>query len=137
MKIVIAGGGPGGLYCAILLKKAHSAHDVVVIERNAPDATYGWGVVFSERTLGALQDADAKTARAIVDRFVLWDAIDIRYRGEVIRCEGQAFAGISRRALLRLLQRRAEELGVTMRFRTELTDLSEYRARTSSSAPTA
>jgi anthraniloyl-CoA monooxygenase len=127
VKVVIAGGGPGGLYCAILLKKAHPAHDVVVIERNAPDATYGWGVVFSERTLGALQDADAKTARAIVDRFVLWDAIDIRYRNEALRCEGQAFAGISRRALLRLLQRRAEELGVTMRFRTEFTDPSEHR----------
>ncbi len=126
MKVVIIGGGPAGLYCGLLMKKASPAHDITIVERNPPDATYGWGVVFSERTLGAFQDADAKTAQAITDRFVIWDAIDVYYRGEVIRCGGQVFAGLSRKRLLNILQRRCEELGVTLRFRTEASDLSAF-----------
>ncbi len=124
MKIVILGGGPAGLFCGLLMKKTSPSHDITIIERNPPDATYGWGVVFSERTLGAVQDADMISARAITDRFVLWDAIHVHYRGQVIRCGGQIYAGIARKALLGLLQRRCDELGVAMRFRTEIADLA-------------
>ncbi len=93
-----------------------------MIERNPPDATYGWGVVFSERTFTAFQDADSATAREITQRLVTWDAIDIVYRGERIRTGGQAFAGISRKVLLGILQRRCAELGVELQFRREITD---------------
>ncbi|MGQ0572256.1 MAG: FAD-dependent monooxygenase, partial [Armatimonadota bacterium] len=126
MKVVIIGAGPAGLYCGLLMKKANPAHDITIHERNPRDATYGWGVVFSERTLGAFQDADAKTARAITDRFVIWDAIDIHYRGKRLHCGGQVFSGISRKALLGVLQRRCEELGVTLRFHSEIADLSAF-----------
>ncbi len=124
MKIVIIGGGPAGLYCGLLLKKADSTRDVTIFERNPPDATYGWGVVFSERTLGGLQEEDAKTYRQLTDGLVLWDAIDVRYRGTALRCGGQGFAGIARKKLLNILQRRCDELGVQLRFQTEITDLS-------------
>lgn len=127
MKIVIVGGGPAGLFCGLLLKKAHRRHEVTVIERNASDATYGWGVVFSERTLSGFQDADSKTYNEIADRLVVWDAIDVLYRGEVVRCGGQAFSGISRKVLLNILQRRCDELGVRLRFRKEVSAASRIR----------
>lgn len=126
MKIGILGGGPAGLYCGLLLKKANSGHDITIIERNATDATYGWGVVFSDRTLAAFQEADYKSYRAITDHFVLWDAIDIHYRGELIRCGGHIFAGLARKQLLQLLQARCAELGVTLRYNTELNDLAAF-----------
>src|SRR5947208_4676030 len=106
MKIVILGGGPAGLYCGLLIKKANSAHDITVIERNPPGVTYGWGVVFSDRTLASFQRADYKTYQAITDRFVIWDAIDVRYRGETISCGGHVISSISRKALLNILETR-------------------------------
>ncbi|MGH2515135.1 MAG: NAD(P)-binding protein, partial [Ktedonobacterales bacterium] len=74
MNITILGGGPAGLYCALLLKKADPAHNITLLERNAPNATYGWGVVFSDRTLASFREADYKTYTAITDHFVTWDA---------------------------------------------------------------
>lgn len=126
MKIVIIGGGPAGLYCGLLLKKANPTHDITLIERNPPDATYGWGVVFSDRTLTSFREADYKTYADITDHFVIWDTIDVWYCGELICCGGNVFAGISRKLLLNILQRRCQELGVRLRFEAEITDLSGF-----------
>jgi anthraniloyl-CoA monooxygenase len=127
MRIVTVGGGPAGLYVSLLLKKSNPQHDVTLIERNPSGATYGWGVVFSDRTLSEFREADARTFQEISDHFVLWDAIDVRFRGEVVRSGGHVFAGLSRKVLLGLLQRRCEELGVKLRYETEFDNLEEYR----------
>jgi anthraniloyl-CoA monooxygenase len=121
----IIGAGPAGLYLAILLKKADREHDVAVIERNAPDATFGWGVVFSEETLGALRDADPESHLQITDTFARWPAIDIHHRGRALRSRGHAFSAIPRKLLLHILQLRAREVGAELRFDTEVTDVSE------------
>jgi anthraniloyl-CoA monooxygenase len=125
VRIVVLGGGPAGLYFALLAKKADPRRDVLVVERNPPDATYGWGVVFSEETLGALRDADRPSYDALTESFATWGTIDVRYRGEVVRCRGHAFAGVARKALLQILQRRCAELGVGLQFRRDVTDPAE------------
>lgn len=126
MKVLVVGGGPGGLYAGLLLKKLNAANDVTVLERNPAGATYGWGVVFSSLTLTAFREADYKTYREISDQFVIWDPIDILYHGEVLRCGGHTFAGMSRRKLLNLLAERCRELGVNLHNETELTDFSRF-----------
>ena len=123
MNVSVIGAGPAGLYLAILMKKA--GHDVTVVERNAPDATFGFGVVFSEETLGALRDADPETHLEITDTFARWPAIDIHYRGRKMRSRGHAFSAIPRKLLLQILQRRAHGLGVDLRFETEVSGLPE------------
>jgi anthraniloyl-CoA monooxygenase len=129
MKIVILGGGPAGLYSGLLIKKANPAHEITILERNPAGVTYGWGVVFSDRTLASFQRADYKTYEQITGRFVIWDAIDVHYRGELIRCGGHVIASIARRELLGILQERCRELGVRLTFECEvqkLADLGEY-----------
>jgi anthraniloyl-CoA monooxygenase len=126
MRIGILGGGPAGLYFALLMKKADPRHQVRVVERNPPDATFGWGVVFSEETLGALRDADYESYVRITDTFAKWNAIDVRYRGETIRSRGHAFSGIARKDLLRILQERCRQLGVRLEFHREVADLSPF-----------
>ena len=118
-RIVSVGGGPAGLYAAILLKKADPAREVTVRERNAAGETFGFGVVFSDQTLANLHEADPETHERITGAFAHWDAIDIYYQGELVRCGGNAFAGIARRQLLDILRRRAEELGVRLDFGIE------------------
>ncbi len=125
MKIVILGAGPAGLYVGLLIKKANPAHEIAIIERNPADVTYGWGVVFSDRTLASFQRADYKTYEQIRDHFVIWNDIDTRYRGEIIRCGGHVIASISRKRLLNILQRRCYELGITLMFGHEISSLSE------------
>ncbi|QBD77840.1 bifunctional salicylyl-CoA 5-hydroxylase/oxidoreductase [Ktedonosporobacter rubrisoli] len=125
MKIVILGAGPAGLYCGLLIKKVNPDHEITIIERNPADITYGWGVVFSDRTLAAFQRADYKTFEQIRDRFVIWDAIDVRYRNETIRCGGHVIASIARKLLLGILQRRCQELGVRLQFNREIHELSD------------
>jgi anthraniloyl-CoA monooxygenase len=128
MRVAILGAGPAGLYLAILLKKNTPAHEITVTERNPPDATFGWGVVFSQETLGALRDADYQTYQEITDTFARWDAIDIRYRGELLRSRGHGFAAIARKRLLAILQQRCRELGVELRFESEVVDPAGFGA---------
>src|SRR5712692_9667926 len=126
MKAVVVGGGPAGLYFALLAKKANPSDQVTVIERNPPDATFGWGVVFSEETLGALRDADFESYTRIQDSFARWSAIDIHYGGTTVRSRGHVFTGISRRVLLAILQQRCQEVGVDLQFNSELHDLAPF-----------
>jgi anthraniloyl-CoA monooxygenase len=100
MRVLIVGGGPGGLYLAILLKNARPDAQVELVERNAPDATFGFGVVFSDETLGYLQQNDEPTFREITGTFNRWDAIEVRYRDEVRISRGHGFSGIARKRLL-------------------------------------
>ncbi|HEX6262840.1 MAG TPA: FAD-dependent monooxygenase, partial [Actinomycetota bacterium] len=122
MRILTLGGGPAGLYASLLLKRLDPSHDIRIVERNPHDATYGWGVVFSDRTLTEFREADYPTYRRITDDFILWDAIDIHYRGGVIRAGGQGFSGISRKKLLLILQERCGQLGIPMTFEHEFED---------------
>ncbi len=125
MQINVLGGGPGGLYAALLLKKNHPDWEIALFERNPAGATYGWGVVFSDQTLAAFREADYPTYAEITESFVLWDAIDVHIHGRRIRCGGHVFAGLARRRLLNILQRRCAELGVVLRFQAEVDDLDE------------
>jgi anthraniloyl-CoA monooxygenase len=120
MKIVCIGGGPAGLYFTLLMKKLDASHDVTVVERNRPYDTFGWGVVFSDQTLGNLQAADTPTAKEILGAFNHWDDIEVNIRGRKIRSGGHGFCGIGRKRLLNILQRRCEELGVKLVFETDV-----------------
>jgi anthraniloyl-CoA monooxygenase len=128
MKIVCIGGGPAGLYFALLMKKQNPGHEITVVERNRPYDTFGWGVVFSDQTLGNLMEADAPTAQAIEASFNHWDDIDVFYKGERVTSGGHGFCGIGRKHLLNILQHRCEELGVQLVFETEVADERQYDA---------
>ncbi|WP_406601965.1 bifunctional salicylyl-CoA 5-hydroxylase/oxidoreductase [Lentzea kristufekii] len=127
-KIAVVGGGPGGLYFAALMKQLDPAHDVTVWERDAPDVTFGFGVVFSDETLGGIENADPEFAAAMASRFARWTDIDIHHRGESHTVGGQGFAAMSRRELLGLLQRRCRDLGVVVHFSTPAPDAEVLRA---------
>lgn len=131
MNVNVLGGGPAGLYFSILLRKARPDANITVYERNAPDDTFGWGVVFSDETLGHLEAADPPTFKAIRENFAYWDAIDLihDHDGETsrVRSGGHGFCGIGRRSLLLLLQERARELGVELRFSTPVEDIESLR----------
>ncbi|MEU6025970.1 bifunctional salicylyl-CoA 5-hydroxylase/oxidoreductase [Streptomyces tauricus] len=128
MKIAIVGGGPGGLYFAALMKQLDPAHEITVWERNAPDDTFGFGVVFSDETLGGIENADREFADAMARRFARWTDIDIHYRGRTHTVGGQGFAAMGRRELLGLLQRRCQDLGVRVRFSMPAPDTGALRA---------
>src|SRR5688500_900923 len=127
MKVAIIGAGPAGLYTALLLKKADPSHSITVLERNRADDTFGWGVVFSDQTLGNFRAADEPTYRAISENFAHWDDIDIVVRGRRITSGGHGFSGIGRQTLLGILQRRAAELGVELRFSTEVRGTADLK----------
>ena len=127
MRAAILGGGPGGLYFAISLKLRDPAHEIVVVERNRPGDTFGWGVVLSGETLDNIDDNDPESAAAIRASFAYWDDIAVHFRGTVMRSSGHAFCGIGRKRLLNILQDRARALGVELRFETEVTDLDAYK----------
>ena len=128
MKINIIGGGPAGMYFAILMKSADAAHEITIYERNGPDDTFGWGVVFSGKTLRNLRAADEPSHGEITRNFAAWDNVDIVHRDQKISIHGNSFTGIARLRLLKILQRRCEELGVVIKFRHEVGDIDSLKA---------
>jgi anthraniloyl-CoA monooxygenase len=122
MRIACLGGGPAGLYFAICMKLRDPAHDIVVIERNKPFDTFGWGVVFSDQTMDNLRRTDPVSAEAIHAEFAHWDDIDVHFKGRVMTSRGHGFVGIGRKKLLNILQDRALELGVQLEFEREITE---------------
>src|ERR1700752_1716883 len=127
MEINIVGGGPAGLYFAILMKKADKGHRIRIYERNGPDDTFGWGVVFSGKTLANLRAADQESHAEITKQFEALDNVDVVHRDEKISIHGNSFSGIARLQLLKILQRRAEELGVEIEFHSEIQDVESMR----------
>ena len=128
MRIAIAGGGPGGLYFAALARQLSPDAEITVWERNAPDDTFGFGVVFSDETLGGIENADPSIYRQMEREFARWDDIDVHYRGQVITSGGHGFAAMGRRRLLELLQQRCAELGIAVHFRAEAPDAADLAA---------
>lgn len=120
MRIVCIGGGPAGLYFGLLMKKNHPEHQVTVVERNRPYDTFGWGVVFSDQTMDAMNKWDPESAAIIKDAFNHWDDIEVLFKGTRQRTSGHGFVGIGRKKLLNILQARCEELGVELKFETEV-----------------
>ncbi len=126
MRIACLGGGPAGLYFAISMKLRNPSHEIVVVERNRPDDTFGWGVVLSDDTLDNLAANDPASAAAIRAHFAYWDDIAVYYKGRKTVSTGHGFCGIGRRQLLMLLQQRARDLGVKLRFETEIESAKHY-----------
>ena len=129
MRVACLGGGPGALYFAISMKLRDPGHEIVVIERNRPDDTFGWGVVLSDETLANLSDNDPVSAEAIRAHFAYWDDIAVLHKGTRTVSSGHGFCGIGRKKLLLLLQQRARELGVELRFETEVASAAPYMQR--------
>ena len=124
VKITILGGGPAGLYFALLMKKQDPDNVVTVIERDGPDDTFGWGIVFSDQTFDYLRESDAPSFEAITSACEKWDNVDVVHRGERITVRGNRFSGIARIRFLQLLHARCRELGVDLQFHRAVTDLS-------------
>lgn len=126
MRIVCIGGGPAGLYFALLMKKLHPEHSISVVERNKPYDTFGWGVVFSDATMTAMEQWDPKTAAEIKVAFNHWDDIEVLFKGTRQRTSGHGFVGIGRKKLLNILQARCEELGVELVFETDVESDAQF-----------
>jgi len=127
MKINVIGGGPAGLYFAILMKKTWPSCQIKIYERNGPDDTFGWGVVFSGKTLSNLRAADEESHAEITRQFAAWGNVDVVHRDTKISIHGNSFSGIARLQLLKILQRRAEALRVEIEFHSEIHDVEALR----------
>jgi anthraniloyl-CoA monooxygenase len=127
MRVNVIGGGPAGLYFAILMKAADPTHDITVFERNGPNDTFGWGVVFSGKTMANLHAADAETHEEITRTFEAWDNVDVVHGKSKVSVHGNSFSGIERLQLLKILQQRCQQLGVDLKFQTEVTNVEKIR----------
>jgi anthraniloyl-CoA monooxygenase len=127
MRITCVGGGPGGLYFAVLMKKADPRHQIRVVERNRPDDTFGFGVVFSDATMAGIADADSEAYQELARHLVHWDDIEVHYRRQQITSTGHGFSGMSRHTLLRVLQEQACSAGVELLFEHDISTLEEWR----------
>ncbi|MEK6301662.1 MAG: FAD-dependent monooxygenase [Acidobacteriota bacterium] len=125
MRIKIIGGGPSGLYFAILMKQQSGAHQISVIERDGPNDTFGWGIVFSDQTFSYLKDNDEVSFNDITRACQTWDNVDVVHRARKVSVRGNKFSGIGRLAFLNILHKRCLELGVELRFNTNISDVSE------------
>ncbi|MBC7942680.1 MAG: bifunctional salicylyl-CoA 5-hydroxylase/oxidoreductase, partial [Chitinophagaceae bacterium] len=126
MRIVCIGGGPAGLYFALLMKQLDPAHHIRVVERNRPYDTFGWGVVFSDATMDNMRRSDPETASSIEAAFSHWDDIELHCKGVRIRSGGHGSVGIGRKKLLNILQRRCEAVGAELIFETEADSGADY-----------
>ena len=125
MKITIIGGGPSGLYFAILMKKLDRTHEITLLERDGPNDTFGWGIVFSDQTFSYLKDNDKKSFAAITRACQRWDNVDVVHKNQKVTIRGNKFSGIGRLAFLNILHKRCLDLGVDLRFDTNATELNE------------
>jgi anthraniloyl-CoA monooxygenase len=125
MKITIIGGGPSGLYFAILMKKLDRTHEITLLERDGPNDTFGWGIVFSDQTFSYLADNDKKSFAAITKACQRWDNVDVVHKDQKVSIRGNKFSGIGRLAFLNILHKRCTDLGVDLRFETNVSDLNE------------
>ena len=128
MRILIVGGGPAGLYFALLMKRHDPRHRITVLERDGRNDTFGWGIVFSDQTFSYLQESDEPSFEALVRGSETWENVDVVHRGRKITIAGNTFSGIARLRFLNILQERCEELGVTVRFETLVTDPAPFVA---------
>lgn len=126
-KVNVIGGGPAGLYFAILMKRQDPSREIAVIERDGPDDTFGWGIVFSDQTFSYLEECDQPSFRQIIGACEIWDNVDVVHKGERITIHGNRFSGIGRLRFLSILRDRCRELGVELRFHTNVTDVESYR----------
>jgi anthraniloyl-CoA monooxygenase len=124
-RIVIVGCGPAGLYFAILMKRLNPAHQITILERDGPNDTFGWGIVFSDQTFSYLKDSDPESHAEILKAGEVWDNVDVVHNGQKVTIRGNRFSGIARLTFLKILQKRCEDLGVEMKFNTNVSDLSE------------
>ena len=127
MKVNILGGGPAGLYAALLLKRLNPGHEITLYERDAPDATFGWGIVFSDQTFAYLAERDRPSYENIINCCQIWDNVDVIHRGQKITIRGNGFSGVSRLEFLKILRSRCVELGINMQFHTVVSDVAAYR----------
>jgi anthraniloyl-CoA monooxygenase len=126
MKIGIVGAGPAGLYFALLMKKHDPTHQIQVVEQNPADATYGWGVVFSDRAVSFLKESDPQSYADIEAALKTWDDLTIVHKGQAVRIDGSGYSGIARLTLLRILQAHCQRQGVEMHFTSRLSDSSRF-----------
>jgi anthraniloyl-CoA monooxygenase len=126
-RINVIGGGPAGLYFAILMKREDPSREIIVVERDGPDDTFGWGIVFSDQTFSYLEESDRPSFQQIIGACEIWDNVDVVHKGERVRIRGNRFSGIGRLKFLGILRERCRELGVDLRFHTNVSDVESYR----------